>query len=309
MDYYKILGVNKDADKNTIKKAYRKMAMKYHPDRNKDDKKAEEMFKKVNEAYAVLSDPEKKQQYDTYGSTDFHQRFSQEDIFRGSDINSILREFGINLGGNARMGGMGGGFSGGNPFDMFSRSCGGGSCSGGGFSQQPAKGQDLSLELPVTLEEVLNGSKKTISLGRGGEKVSVKIPAGIESGRKLRVSGKGSPSPMGGPAGDLYLMVSLQPHDTFMREQNNLIINNEIPFSQAVLGSKISVPTLDGKSLNVKIPAGIQAGGKLRLKGHGLPTQGKKTRGDLYVKIMVRVPKKISAEQKKIIKLLQESGL
>ncbi len=309
MDYYKILGVNKDADKNQIKKAYRKMAMKYHPDRNKDDKQAEEMFKKANEAYAVLSDPEKKQQYDTYGSTDFHQRFSQEDIFRGSDINSILREFGINLGGGARMGGMGGAFGGGNPFDMFSQGCSGGTCSGGGFSQQPAKGQDLSLELPVSLEEVLDGNKKTISLGRGGEKVSVKIPAGIESGKKLRVSGKGSPSPMGGPAGDLYLIIKVENHATYSREHNNLIINKKIPFTDAVLGTKASIPTLDGKNLNVKIPAGIQAGGKLRLKGHGLPTQGKKARGDLYVKVMVQVPKKVTSEQKKAIKLLQEAGL
>ncbi|MFP3983999.1 MAG: DnaJ domain-containing protein, partial [Desulfurivibrionaceae bacterium] len=160
-DYYKILGVGKNASQDEIKKAYRKMALKYHPDKTKGDKQAEDMFKKANEAYAVLSDPEKRKQYDTYGSEDFQQRYTQEDIFQGSDIASILREFGINLGG---MGGGRGSYRtgfrtsrGGSPFeDMFSQM--GGGFGGEEFSrrQQPVKGQDLSLELSIPLEEVLH---------------------------------------------------------------------------------------------------------------------------------------------------------
>ncbi len=316
-DYYKVLGVDKNASQDEIKKAYRKMAVKYHPDKTKGDKKAEDMFKKANEAYAVLSDPEKRKQYDTYGSEDFQQRYSQEDIFRGSDIGSILREFGINLGG---MGGMGGGNfrtfrtsrGGGGGFeDLFSQMGGGGGYSREDYSryQQPVKGQDLSLELSIPLEDVLHGAKKTISLGHGGKKVSVKIPAGIESGKKLRIGGNGNPSPSGGPPGDLYLHINVLPHHTFTREGSNLIVDTEIPYSSAILGTKTSVPTLDGSKLNVTVPPGTQPGGKLRLKGYGLPRGPKGSRGDLLARIGVKVPKSVNEEQKKLIKQLAEHGL
>ena len=316
MDYYKILGVSKSDSADAIKKAYRKMALKYHPDRNKGDKEAEEKFKQANEAYAVLSDPEKRKQYDTFGSTGFSQRYSQEDIFRGSDIGSILREFGINLGGMGSGFGTGSGgfrtFSGGggrSPFDdIFSQggSCGQQSCG----TRQPAKGQDLTLELPISLHDVLTGAEKTIALGRGGEKVSVKIPAGIESGKKLRVTGKGSPAPiMGGQPGDLYLHVKVQPDSTFERDGNNLIVVKLVPFSAAVLGSEISVPTLSGKQFKVKVPPGIQPQAKLRLKGHGLPSGPRGSKGDILVKIVVEVPKKLSKEQKKLLEELAASGL
>ncbi|MGM0682526.1 MAG: DnaJ C-terminal domain-containing protein [Thermodesulfobacteriota bacterium] len=314
-DYYSILGVDKNASQDEIKKAYRKMALKYHPDKNKDDKNAEDMFKKANEAYAVLSDPEKRKQYDTYGSEDFQQRYSQEDIFRGSDIGSILREFGINLGG---MGGRGNfrttfhtSGRGGSSFeDLFSQ-MGGGSHGREDFYryQQPVKGQDLSLELSIPLEEVLHGAEKTISLGHGGKKVSVKIPAGIESGKKLRVSGKGNPSPYGGAPGDLYLYVKILPHHTFTREGSNLVVDKQIPYSSAILGTKLSVPTLEGSHLNVTIPPGTQPGRKLRLKGYGLPKKANGPRGDLMVRIGVKVPKSINEEQKKLVERLAEQGL
>ena len=319
MDYYKILGVSKDASEQKIKKAFRKLALKYHPDRNKDNKESEEKFKQANEAYAVLSDKKKRQQYDTYGSTDFHQRFSQEDIFRNSDIGSILREFGVNFGGT----GGGRGFrtsfrtsssGGGSPFDSFFQQAGaGGGCGSrcqSGFQQQAAvKGNDLTMELPISLNEVLSGAEKVISVGQAGHRVSVKIPAGIESGKKLRVSGKGSPSPMGGPAGDLYLLIKVQPHSVFSREKNNLIVEQRIPFSSATLGDHIKVPTLGGKHLKVKIPPGMQEKGKLRIKGKGLPDGPRGSRGDLLVKIAVQIPKKISNEQKELIEALKETGL
>ncbi len=311
MDYYKILNTNKNASKDEIKKAYRKLAMKYHPDRNKGDKKAEEKFKEANEAYAVLSDPEKKQQYDTYGSTDFHKRYSQEDIFKNADLGSIFREFGINFGSTG--GPRGGGAS---PFDAFfgggmggaSQGCGS-SCGGQQF--RPSKGSDYKLELTISLDDVLSGTEKTISLGRGSaaEKVSVKVPAGIESGKKLRITGKGSPSPNGGPPGDLYLLIQVAAHNLFSRDGNNLIIEKEIPYSGAVLGTKIPVPTLEGKQFNVKVPAGVQPNAKLRLKGHGLPSGPMGPRGDILVRIAVSIPKEINASQKDLLKQLAAAGL
>jgi curved DNA-binding protein len=318
-DYYKLLGVDKKASGEQIKKAYRKLALKYHPDRNKDNKDAEEKFKKISEAYAVLSDQEKRQQYDTYGSAGFQQRYSQEDIFRNADLGDILREFGINFGGGGRTSfrtsSMGGGA---NIFEeMFSQGGGGSpfqqasSCRSGPCHTAPQKGSDHTLELAITLNEVLTGTEKTISLARwaSAEKVSVKVPPGIETGKKLRVSGKGSPSPMGGRPGDLYLLIKVRPHDTFSREGSNLIVECKIPYSAAILGTKIEVPTLDGKHLKVKLPAGSQSNAKLRLRGQGLPVGKGKAKGDLLAKVVVEVPKELTREQQELIKKLEEAGL
>ena len=310
MDYYEILGIKKDSSTQDIKKAYRKLAMKYHPDRNKGDKEAEDKFKKISEAYAVLSDPEKRKQYDTFGASGFQQRYSQEDIFRGFDLGDILKEFGL--------GGMGGGFRGaggqGSPFETFFFQSGGPGTGRTSFrtsAQQPVKGSDVTYELSVSLNDILSGSEKTISLRRENktENVSVKIPKGIKSGQKLRLAGKGSPSPYGGPSGDLYLVINEQPHPVFSRDDNNLIVEKHISFSKACLGSEISVTSLEGKELKVKVPAGIQPHAKLRLKGHGLPTGKTGGRGDIYVKVTVDVPKTLTDEQKKLIKELADKGL
>ena len=314
MDYYKILGVDKSATKDDLKKAYRKLALKYHPDRTKGDKAAEEKFKQVNEAYAVLSDPEKKQQYDTYGSESFQKRYTQEDIFRNADLGSIFREFGFNVGGFSQAGGR---TRGGSPFEsIFSQ--GGGPGGGihfqsgfGGGRPQPVKGEDATLELNIPLTEVLNGAEKTISLGRGAsaDKVSVKIPPGIESGKKLRVAGKGQASPQGGAPGDLFLLINVLPDATFSREGNDLVCEKLIPYSAGVLGDTIAVPTLEGKTLNVKVPAGIQPQAKLRLKGHGLPAGPLGPRGDLLVRFIAEVPQELTAEQKALIEQLKKVGL
>ena len=308
MDYYEVLGVKKDSSAQDIKKAYRKLAMKYHPDRNKGNKEAEEKFKKLSEAYAVLSDPEKRKQYDTFGESGFQQRYSQEDIFRGFDLGDILKEFGL--------GGMGGNFraSGGqgSPFETFFFQ-GGGPGAGGAHrtAQQPVKGSDLTYEISVSLNEILSGSEKTISLRLENktENVSVKIPKGIKAGQKLRLAGKGAPSPYSGPPGDLFLIIKEQPHPDFTRDGKNLLLEKRIPFSRACLGSNISVISLDGKELKVKVPAGIQQQSKLRLKGHGLPAGPKGGRGDIYVKISIDIPKELTDEQKKLIKELAEKGL
>lgn len=312
MDYYKILGVSKNSSVDEIKKAYRKLALKYHPDRNKDNKEAEEKFKQISEAYAVLSDKEKRHQYDMYGADGFQQRFSQEDIFRGSNLGDILREFGI--------GGFGGSFrssaGGGSPFEAFFHQASG---TGGpgqsffsrGFAQAPVKGRDLVSELSVSLNEILTGAEKTFSLQHGGrtQSVSVKVPAGIEEGKKLRLSGKGAPSPGGGTPGDLYLVIKILPHHLFAREGQNLILQKRISYSSACLGDKIEVPTLEGKQLKVRVPAGVQQNSKLRLKGHGLPSRPGGGRGDILVQIIVDVPKHLTTVQKKLIKQLADADL
>ncbi len=322
-DYYKILEVEKGASQDELKKAYRKLALKYHPDRNKDDKTAEERFKEVGEAYAVLSDPEKRKQYDTFGSTDFRQRYSQEDIFQGSDISDILREMG--LGGDffSRFtGGRGGGgfrsytFTGGRP---GAGQAGGPGMGGfdygqafGGYGQPGmAKGTDLVYELPVSLSEVLSGASKMVSYRRGGklEKVSVKIPPGIATGQKLRLSGKGEPGPQGAPDGDLFIKVRVLDEAGWRRDRDDLEKLVDIPFTQAALGHTMEVATLDGKTLSVKAPKGAQNGARLRLKGQGLPHFKGSGRGDLYVKLNVKVPKRLSKRQKELLEELAQEGL
>ena len=318
-DYYKTLGISKDASPEEIKKAFRKLAIKYHPDKNKGDKQAEERFKDINEAYAVLSDPEKKKQYDTFGSSEFHKHYSQEDIFRDFDFSTIFRDMGMGGEGFTRIVFGGGGGAGGFE-DLFSR---GGYQTAGGrrhyqerggggpfmYQRPQPKGQDVVLDLYVTPQEVFNGDKKIISLQTGGfpEKISVTIPRGITRGKKIRVPGKGTQGP--GGRGDLYLRIniSLPPGFHFDR-RGNVIYDRFITFSQACMGTRVEVPGLDGSSLTLKIPAGTKCGQKMRLKGKGLPgPRGGKH--DLFVKIMIHVPKKLSKEQKQAVENLQKLGM
>jgi curved DNA-binding protein len=300
-DYYKILGVNKTASDSEIKKAYRKLAMKYHPDHTKGDKSAEETFKKISEAYSVLSDKEKRKQYDTFGSAGFQQRYSQEDIFRGSDFESILNEL---FGGSGHFGGGGRGmrfsFGGGGPFGSYQRQ-----------QQAHSKGSDLEYELSLTLEEVAEGTQKIVSFQHKGrsEKITVKIPKGMISGKKLRITGKGEPSPYGGPAGDLYIKSKVLHHPVYDVQGQDLYINRDIKLSEAILGTNISVPTLSGKELKLKIPAGTKHKTKMRLSGHGLPHMHGKSQGDLYVHIHVNMPKRLNKKQKALIEQLAETGL
>lgn len=312
-DYYKILGVSKSSSPEEIKKAYRKLALKYHPDHNKGDKAAEAKFKDISEAYAVLSDPEKKKQYDMFGAEGFHNRFSQEDIFRGFDFGSIFSEFGFGGSGKAQnifsqiFGGMGGSgkyhYAGGSPF--------GGSA--GGFHGHPRamKGQDLIYELPLTLEDLAESTTKVISYQSDGrqEEVSVKVPAGISAGQKLRLRGKGRASPHGGLPGDLYVQITVLDHPVFRRENADLYSKHQISFSQAVLGTEIEIPTIDKKLLKLKIPPGTQNNAKFRLKGYGLPRMKGGPRGDAYAEISIAIPKKLNKKQKTLIESLSEVGL
>jgi curved DNA-binding protein len=302
-DYYKILGVDKTAGSADIKKAYRKLAMKYHPDHSKGNKAAEEKFKQISEAYAVLSDPEKRKQYDTFGATGFQQRFSQEDIFRNFDFGDIFREFGFGGGKPTGDGGFKFTFGGGSPF---------GSNFGGRRQQQRAvKGSDLVYELPLTVYEVAHGTQKSIAFQHQGraENISIKIPKGMISGKKLRLAGKGEPSPYGGPAGDLYIKASVASDPTYGVDNYDLIIHHTIKLSQALLGDQIAIPTLDGKELTLKVPAGTRHKTKMRLSGHGLPHMKGPGSGDLYVVILIDMPKELTDEQKKVVVRLAELGL
>jgi curved DNA-binding protein len=307
MDYYKVLGVTKSSTPAEIKKAYRKLALQYHPDKNKGDKASEAKFKEISEAYAVLSDSEKKQQYDTYGSADFRQRYSQEDIFRGFDINDILRQF-SNGGGRSTAG-----FSsaGGSPFgSFFTQGGGGGGCSGG-CQTGPEKGQDMTYQITVSLEDVLHGAEKTISLRKNGspQNVSVKIPQGIEEGKKLRLQHKGAPSRNGGPPGDLYLKVEISDNENFTRKGDDLITKRLISFTEACLGTKVEVETLEGKKFMVTVAAGTPHDSKLRIRGYGLPIGPMGGRGDLFVQIGVKVPQELTPEQHESLEKLQAVGL
>lgn len=312
MDYYELLGVKKDSSPSDIKKAYRKLALKYHPDKNQGEKKAEAKFQEINEAYAVLSDPEKKKQYDLYGSTDFHKRYSQEDIFRGFDLNDILRQFGASGAGQSAnfrssRGGGNGGFS-----SFFSQGGQqGGGCGGGGCHSAGEKGQDMTYQITVSLEEVLHGAERTISLRKNGtpQNVSVKIPKGIEAGKKLRLQGKGGNSHNGGLPGDLYLKVDIASNAIFSRDGDDLVMQKLITFSEACFGTSIEVETLEGKKFMVKVAPGTTHDARLRLKGHGLPIGPLGERGDLYVKIGVKVPKELTEEQGKILQELRDCGL
>lgn len=300
-DYYKILGVDKNATDDQIKKAYRKLALKYHPDHNKDNKGAEDKFKEISEAYAVLSDKEKRRQYDEFGSAGFQQRYSQEDIFQGFNFADILKEFG--LGGDR----------------FFSRSGDGMRFSFGTqspFGRHPqqsenVKGSDLVYELPLTLREVATGASKTVSFEHEGrsEKMTVKIPPGMISGKKLRIAGKGGPSPFGGPQGDLFIQSKILSDPVFSSEGYDLYVNREVKLTEAILGTEIKVPLLNGRELNLKIPPGTQHKTKMRLAGKGLPGMQGKGNGDLYINILVKTPRSLTHQQQELVAKLAETGL
>jgi curved DNA-binding protein len=306
-DYYKILGVEKGSSEDELKKAYRRLAMQFHPDRNPNDSKAEDRFKEINEAYAVLSDTKKRKEYDMFGAEGFRQRFSQEDIFRGTDFQSIFDDLGINLGGAGNIFeaffNMGGGGSGrrtrsqwGSPFGF----------SGGGV----VPGQDAITDLRVSFYESIHGGERVVSVpsGDGGwEKVSIKIPAGVATGKRLRVRGKGGSSPMGGPRGDLYLKVMVEDDPVFTRDGDDVRCDVSVPISVLVLGGTVEVPTLGGPR-RVKVKAGTPAGAQLRLQGLGAPGPHGRV-GDIYAHLVPAIPTNPSERVRKLFEELATEGV
>lgn len=352
-DYYDVLGVSKSADAQEIKKAYRKLAMKYHPDRNPDDKDAEEKFKEINEAYEVLSDESKRSTYDQFG----HDGLNGQGGFGGGGF-----------GGGQGFGGFEDIFG-----DMFGDIFGGGGFGGSGRQRRgPQRGSDIRQGVTISFEEAAFGKKTSIKINRsegcdacGGsgakpgtskktcptcngagqvrsvqrtpfgniastrtcstcdgsgevidspctkchgkgsvrktKTIEVDIPAGIDDGQMIKLSGQGEVGEKGAPRGDLYILVSVKPHDLFTREGNDIYFEMPITFVQAALGDEIEVPTLDGK-VKYTIPEGTQTGTVFRLKEKGIPKIRGNSRGDQYVKVVVEVPKKLNETQKDLLK-------
>jgi len=351
-DFYSLLGVDRGADGAAIKSAFRKAAMKFHPDRNQDDPEAEKKFKEVNAAYEILSDPDKRSAYDRYGHAAFE-----------------------NGGGGA--GGFGGGFNSGafsDVFDdLFSDFMGG--RSSGGRSQGPARGADMKYSLDINLSESFAGKSTEINVpgsvsceicegsgatpgsgpsacgtckgagrvrmqqgfftiertcpqcageGRvisdpctdcGGQgrvrqerTLKVDIPAGIESGTRIRLAGEGEAGPRGGPEGDLYIFVQVGEHELFDRDGADLYCALPIPMTTAALGGKLEAPTIDGGRVDISIPEGAQTGKRFRVKGKGMTRLNQKGRGDLYVEVMVETPVGLNPKQKEILKEFCDAG-
>jgi molecular chaperone DnaJ len=349
-DYYDILGVQKNASVDDIKSAYRRLALKYHPDRNPADRKgAEEKFKELSEAYAVLSDQQKRAQYDQFGHAGIDSRYTTEDIYRGADFSSIFEDLGM------------GGLDLGDIFEHFGL-FGGGARSGG-----RRRGSDLQYDLEITFEEAAFGTTKSfvvprheicqackgegaapgssktrcpqcggsgqVSSSRGfvffsracdkchGEgtiiakpcpkcrgtgrvvverKISVKIPAGIESGMRLRVSGEGEAGLRGGQRGDLYVLVYVKPHEIFERHNDDILCEVPISMVEASLGTEVEVPTLEGK-VRMSVPPGTQSGKIFRLKGKGIVNLHDRLRGDEHVRIIVETPANLNNAQRRIL--------
>jgi molecular chaperone DnaJ len=283
-DYYNILGVEKGASKEEIKKAYKKLEKKYHPDLNKDNPEAEKKFKEINEAASILSDEQKRQQYDRFGS---------EGMKHGAG------GFGGGFGGFE---GFGGGFRGSFGEDMDINDILN-SFFGGGFRRGPRRGRDLRFDIEITLDDVANGLKRKVKIKKpDGEKtIEINIPQGVDDGTRLRVSGEGEPGEPGAPHGDLYVFIHVKDHEFFSRDGPNIFIEVPITFLQAIEGDTIEVPTIGGKA-ELKVPAGTQPETLLRMKGKGLPHLRMYGTGDQFVKITIDVPKSITKKQKDLLK-------
>lgn len=306
-DFYKVLGVSKDADEATIKKAYRKLARTWHPDQNKGNPEAEERFKEIGEAYTVLSNPEQRQQYDairTMGAGGFRGGAGGGGA-SGVNFEDIFGAFGGENGGNVRFSTSGGG-AGINLDDILGAfgGFGGGSSRGSSpYQQAPQKGEDLHASTRITLKQSLSGVN--IKLAVSGKPMTVKVPKGIKDGQSVRLRGKGKASINGGSAGDLIVTIHVEEDPAYSREGNDLRMTLPVTFAEATLGANVELPLIDGSTVTVKVPAGSDSGRTLRLKGRGVVT--KKGTGDLLATISVVVPKDLTPEQLDSIKSLADS--
>ena len=325
-DYYSILGIRRGASEKEIKQAYRKLARQYHPDVNPGDKSAEAKFKQINEAYEVLSDKEKRQKYDQYGD-----QWQYADQFaRATGRQAPSWEF--RQAGNTS-GFHSGNFGGEDLGSLFSDLFQGFGTTTTRRQTRSRKGQDIDYPVEVTLEEAYHGTTRLLSLGfeelcsacqgtgqiqnalcsvcRGSgvvprmKRLEVKIPPGVRDGSRVRIAGKGGAGYRGGPSGDLYLVVSVKPHQLFERRGDNLHVEAAVPLMVAILGGEVQVPTLKEK-LALRIPPETQNGRTFRLKGQGMPNLGKSSSGDLIAKVKVVLPTNLSDREKKLFKQLSE---
>ncbi len=299
---YEILGVARDADAGTIRKAYRKLARQYHPDVNPGDSAAEERFKEISRAYDVLSDAEKRGHYDEFGEAALEGGFDAEAARRARE------RFGAHFGQQAG-GGFSGEFSFGELDDLF----------GGVFSRfggapphraRPARGPDLHASITLDFTDAARGSEQRVSVGRPSadgsvrqESLTVRIPAGVRDGGRIRLAGKGGEM-AGAPPGDLYLDVRVRPHRIFRRDGRDLLLDVPISFREAALGARVEIPTLEGRA-TVTIPPGSQGGSKLRLRGKGIPKAPGRAAGDLIVTLQIKVPRQLDAQGRRAVEALE----
>ena len=311
-DYYQVLGVEKDASEKDIKRAFRRLARKHHPDVNPDDPQAEERFKEVNEAYEVLSDPEKRQKFDQLGAD--WQRW-QRHGGRPGDFDWGQWTSGAPGGGvHVRYGSpedLQDLFGGSSPFsDFFSQVFGGmgGNPGRGGFQYQtrPQRGQDFEQPVEITLQEAYHGTSRMLE--KDGQRLEVKIPPGAKTGTKVRMTGQGGAGGAGRPAGDLYLRVTVLPDQRFERKGNDLHATIPVDLYTLVLGGELEVPTMTG-SVVLTVPSETQNGRTFRLRGKGMPDLRQKDQhGDLYAKVEVRLPKSLTQQQKELFEELRQAA-
>src|SRR5580700_8925231 len=310
-DYYEVLGVARDCSDQELKSAYRKQALKYHPDRNPGNHAAEEKFKEASEAYQVLCDPDKRAAYDRFGHAGLGaQGFGGGPFAGGVDLGDI---FGDLFG------------------EMFTM---GGAQGGGSRGSRTQRGDDLRFDLAIDFEQAVFGTEKevkirrletcTVCSGKGsvisdpctacrGEgrkaaeiKMTVKVPAGVEEGTRIRYGGEGDVGRVGGPRGDLYVILSVRAHDYFERKGYDLHCVLPISFPQAAMGDDFEIPGIDG-AVSIKIPEGTQSGKELRIRGRGVPYLNERGKGDLIVKVVVQIPRKLNRAQRDLVAKLAES--
>ena len=280
-DYYEILGVSKNASDDEIKKAYRKLALKYHPDKNPGNKEAEEKFKEISEAHAVLSDKQKRARYDQFGHAGVGGNGGSNPFGGQGNYRYSTQGFNFDFGG-------GGGFD-----DILS------SLFGFGGSRRPARGTDYRTTVVLTFEEAVFGTTKVVSAD--GKDIKVKIPAGIDDGMSIRLAGKGGPAPKGGQKGDLYVSIRVRPHKHLTREGSIILSEVTIPMVDAALGTEVDVETVDG-NVRMRVPAGTQSGTPFKLSGHGVPLmRSDGDRGPHIVTILVETPRNLSRKQKELL--------
>lgn len=313
-DYYDILGVNRNAKPGLIKKAYRKLARKYHPDVNPGDPTTEAKFKEIQQAYAVLTDPKQREIYDQVGHEAYISGAAAAPGGPGVDFSDLFRS----QGGPAS--GRGGTYtytvSADDPgvsslFEQLfnqgfggTRSWQGSPFAGGARSQVRQRGADRQLAVSITFDEAYHGKELTLTIGQG-DKLKVRIPAGIDSGGKVRLAGRGEPGINGGPAGDLLLVVTVQDHKYFKRQGDNIYLEAPVTFSEAALSATIEIPTMTGK-VQMKIPAGTQSGQEFRLRGKGFPRKRGPGRGDQIVKIQIVVPQQLDMRSRELMREFAE---